>query len=56
MVHYIFVLTGSLPSAEMGSAHRPSVTIIEPDFLPEACGPRAHYRREGYGHSKTEAA
>jgi hypothetical protein len=26
LVHYVFMLTGSIPSAEMGSAHRPSVS------------------------------
>jgi hypothetical protein len=52
----VIVLTGSLLSAEMGLAHRPPVSIIQPDFLPDACGPRAHYRRKGYGHSIKGAA
>src|SRR5262245_17062963 len=51
VVHCGFMLTGGIPSAEMGPAHRPFVPIIEPDFLPEVCGPRAPFRRKGYGHS-----
>jgi hypothetical protein len=25
--------------------------VIQPDFLPEECGPRVHLRRKGYGYS-----
>ena len=33
-----------------------SIQSDEPDFLPEACGPRAHSRREGYAYSEPAAA
>jgi hypothetical protein len=56
LVHYLFMLTGSIPSAEMGSAHRSFISTHQPDFLPDVSGPRALYRRKGYGHSIAGAA
>ena len=53
VVHGVLMLTGSIPSAEMGAAYRPFIVLIEPDFLPDVCGPRAHSRRKGYGYSIT---
>src|SRR5436309_3047691 len=52
MVDPVRMLTGSIPSAEMGAAHRPFIKLIEPDFLPDACGPRAYWRK-GYGYCIT---
>ena len=51
-----FMLTGSIPSADMGLAHRPFVSTLKPDFLPGVCGPRALNWRKGYGHSITGTA
>jgi hypothetical protein len=33
-----------------------SIQSDQPDFLPEARGPRAHLRREGYVYSQAAAA
>src|ERR1051326_5882694 len=36
LVHNTLMLTGGIPSAEMGSAHRPSLpSTIQPHFLPD---------------------
>jgi hypothetical protein len=33
-----------------------SIQSDQPDFLPEACGRRAHSRREGYAYSQAASA
>ncbi len=33
-----------------------SIQSDRPDFLPEACGPRAYSRREGYAYSQAASA
>jgi len=50
------VPAGGTLSAEMGPAHRPFVSTLKTQLLPDVCGPRAYYRRKGYGHRLTKPA
>src|SRR5213593_229050 len=54
----ILLLTGSIPSAEMGSAHRfgPSRYVGNLISCPDFADERAQHRRKGYGNGITRVA